>query len=282
MPNNFNFNIDLWLDKGLSMLGQLIVALLIFFIGKWVAKRIVRLVEKMMQRSRLDNTVSNFLGNILYGLMMVVIIMAALSKVGVNTTSVVAILGGAAVAVGLALQNQLSNFAAGVIIVLFRPISKGDMVEIDGYKGTVQNISLVNTRLSTLDNHEVVIPNSEITTKATINFTSLPTRRVPIVVGIGYNDDIKTAKDIMLSLAQNHELAFKDPAPAVVVTALGDSSVELTLTAWTSNADWWKLNCDLLEQIKYAMDDAGIEIPFPQRSVSVVGLDKLLDKGQAS
>lgn len=282
MPTNkFNINFDLWLDKSLDLLGHLLVALLIFFIGKWIAKKLVNLAEKMMQRSKLDETVANFLGNMLYGLMMVVIIMAALNKLGVNTTSVVAILGGAAVAVGLALQNQLSNFAAGVIIVLFRPINKGDLVEINGYKGRVQNISLVNTRLSTVDNHEIVIPNSEITTKATTNFTSLPTRRVPIVVGIGYGDDIKTTKDIILMLAQNHELVFKDPAPAVKVTALGDSSVELTLTVWTTNDDWWSVNCDLLEQIKYAMDEASIEIPFPQRSISVVGLDKLLAKQAA-
>lgn len=279
--NNLNILIDQWLNKGIIMLGQLIIALLIFFIGKWLVKKVVRLVDTMMQHSKLDKTVANFMGNILYGLLMAVVVMAALSRLGVNTNSVVAILGGATVAVGLALKDQLSNFAAGVIIVLFRPFNKGDMIEIKDNKGRVNDITLVNTRLTTLDNHEIVIPNSQITTTAVTNFSAMPTRRVQVVLGIGYGDDIKTAKDILLSLAQGHDLALKDPAPTVLVTDLGDSSVELTLTVWSANSDWWNLKCDLLEQAKYAMDNASIEIPFPQSSISVVGLDKLL-AGQKS
>lgn len=270
------FDVSSIVNSGLALLGKIVLALLIFFIGKWIAKKLVMLAEKMMGRGKLDNTVSNFLSNLLYGVLLVVVVLAALSKVGVNTTSVVAILGGAAVAVGIALKDQLANFAAGVMIVIFRPFNRGDYVEVNGKVGTVQQITLVNTRISTLNNHEIIIPNGEITTNATTNYTSLPNRRVDITVGIGYGADIKTAKDIMLSLAQAHELVFADPEPTIRVTNLGDSSVDLTLNVWTSNADWWTVNCDLLEQIKYALDDKAIEIPFPQRSLHVEGLEGLL------
>lgn len=249
---------------------NLLVAVIIFFVGNWMTKKIVQIAEKIMERSKLDDTITNFLGNLLYGLLMVVVIMAALGKLGVNTTSFAAIIGAATLAIGLSLQDQLSNFAAGVLIVIFRPFNRGDFVDINGLQGTVRDISLMNTRLMTLNNHEVIIPNSEVTTNATTNFTSLPSRRVDIPVGIGYGGDIKLAKDEILKVAISHDDVFVDPAPVVNVVGLGDNSVDLELRVWTSNNTWLQVQSDLLEGIKYKLDENRIEIPFPQRTVHIV------------
>lgn len=265
-------------NNALSLVVKVALAILIFVVGRWLAKKAVTVSHKMMLRSRLDDTVANFLGRLIYGVLLVVVVLAALSKVGVQTTSVVAILGGAAVAIGLSLKDQLSNFAAGIMIVTFRPFVRGDYVQISSYTGTVTDITLINTHLTTTNNHDIIIPNSDITTSAVTNYTALPNRRVDITVGIGYDADIKTAKNVMLSLAKNNPLAFTDPEPIVRVTNLGDNSVDLTLNVWTTNADWWTMQCDLLEQFKYALDDKKIDIPFPQRNVHVKGLDQMINQ----
>ena len=274
----FTVDIATLTNSALSVAAKVALALLIFIVGRWLAKKAVTFTHKMMTRSRLDETVANFLGRIIYGLLLVIVVLAALSKVGVQTTSVVAILGGAAVAIGLSLKDQLSNFAAGIMIVTFRPFVRGDYVQISSHTGTVTEITLVNTHLTTTNNHDVVIPNSSITTSAVINYTALPNRRVDITVGIGYDADIKTAKDVMLNLATSNPKAFTDPAPVIRVTNLGDNSVDLTLNVWTTNDDWWSMQCDLLEQFKYALDDNKIDMPFPQRSVHVKGLDQMINQ----
>ena len=273
----FTVDIVTLTNSALSVAAKVALALLIFIVGRWLAKKAVAFTHKMMTRSRLDETVANFLGRIIYGLLLVIVVLAALSKVGVQTTSVVAILGGAAVAIGLSLKDQLSNFAAGIMIVTFRPFVRGDYVQISSHTGTVTEITLVNTHLTTTNNHDVIIPNSSITTSAVINYTALPNRRVDITVGIGYDADIKTAKDVMLHLATSNPKAFTDPAPVIRVTNLGDNSVDLTLNVWTTNDDWWSMQCDLLEQFKYALDDNKIDMPFPQRSVHVKGLDQMIN-----
>lgn len=264
-------------DNALSVIFKIGLALLIFIVGRWLAKKVVTIINRIMVRSRLEATAANFLSRLLYGVLLVIVALAALSKVGVQTTSVVAILGGAAVAIGLSLKDQLSNFAAGIMIVTFRPFVRGDYVQISSYTGTVAEITLVNTHLTTINNHDVIIPNGDITTSAVVNYTALPNRRVDITIGIDYAADIKTAKNVMLALAKNNPLAFSDPEPLVRVTNLGDNSVDLTLNVWTTNADWWAMQCDLLEQFKHALDDNKIEIPFPQRSVHVKGLDMLVN-----
>ena len=208
---------------------------------------------------------------------MVVVVLAALNQLGVHTTSVVAILGGAAVAVGLSLKDQLSNFAAGIMIVMFRPFVRGDNVQISNHTGTITEITLVNTHITTINNHDIIIPNGDITTSAVINYTSLPNRRVDVTIGIGYDADIKVAKNIMLDLAKNNPIALLDPEPIVRVTNLGDNAVDLTLNVWALNGDWWSLQCELLEQLKYALDDNKIDIPFPQRSIHVEGLEQMVD-----
>lgn len=274
----FTVDVATLTNNALSLGMKVLLAILIFVIGIWLAKKAVSVAHKVMVRGRLDDTVASFLGRLLYGVLLVVVVLAALSKVGVQTTSVVAILGGAAVAIGLSLKDQLSNFAAGIMIVTFRPFVRGDYVQISSYTGTVTEITLVNTHLTTINNHDIIIPNSDITTSPVTNYTALPNRRVDITVGIGYDADIKTAKNVMLSLAQNNAMAFTDPAPIVRVTNLGDNSVDLTLNVWTTNADWWTMQCDLLEQFKQALDDEKIEIPFPQRSVHVKGLDQMINQ----
>ncbi|MGP9557440.1 mechanosensitive ion channel family protein [Psychrobacter sp. AOP7-A1-24] len=272
----FTVDVATLTSNALELVIKVALAIIIFIVGRWLAKKAVSFSDRLMTRSHLDQTVASFLSRLLYGVLLVVVVLAALSKVGVQTTSVVAILGGAAVAIGLSLKDQLSNFAAGIMIVTFRPFVRGDYVQILGHTGTVSEISLVNTHLTTTTNHDIIIPNGDITTSATVNYSSLPNRRVDITLGIGYDADIKTAKDIMIKLATDNPLSFADPAPIVRVTNLGDNSVDLTLNVWTTNDDWWSMQCDLLEQFKYALDDNKIDIPFPQRSVHVKGLDMLM------
>lgn len=255
---------------------RIIVALLIFVVGRWLTNKVVDFADRVMKRSHIDATAADFLARLLQGILLVVVVLAALNKVGVHTTSVVAILGGAAVAIGFSLKDQLSNFAAGIIIVTFRPFVNGDFVQISDYTGTVTEITLVNTHLTTINNHDVIIPNSDISTSAIINYTALPNRRVDVTVGIGYGENIKRAKDLILEVAAQNSLAFKDPKPVVRVTNLGDNSVDLTLNVWASNDDWWSLQCDILEEIKVAFDEHKIEIPFPQRSVHIEGLENLI------
>ncbi len=248
---------------------KIILALLIFFIGKYLAKKLANLAEKIMVKSKLDDTLVHFLGNVIFGLLMMLVIMASLNKLGVNTTSFVAIIGGASVAVGLALKNELSNFAAGVLIVLFRPFNKGDYVKIGEHEGNVTKIALINTSLMTINNHEVIIPNSKVTADSMVNYDSLPNRRTDIIVGISYNADIKTAKNLMLKVANEHELVFSDPEPTVIVKELNSSSVDLELRIWSVNTDWRQVTSDLRENIKYIFDDNNIEIPFPQQVVHI-------------
>lgn len=273
------------IHDGVELGINILLALLIFFVGKWVGKRVLTVVNRMLERSRLDQTVVNFLNNLLYGLMIVAVLLAALNKLGINTNSFVAVLGAAAVAIGMSLKDQLSNLAAGVMIVIFRPFGRGDYVEVGGQTGTVIDITLVNTRIRTPANHEIIIPNGDIMTNSSTNYTSLPKRRVDVLVGIGYHSDIQKAREAMLSVASRHDKILKHPAPNVRVTALSESSVDLTLYVWTENDDWFDVQCDLLEKVKYAFDESGVDIPFPNRTVhiqGVEGLSKLLQEQKSA
>lgn len=254
---------------------RVLVALLIFFIGKWIGSRLVNFAKMMMTRSRLDNTAANFLGNLLYGVMLAAVVLAALNKLGVNTNSFVAILGAAGVAIGISLKDQLSNLAAGLLIVIFRPFSKGDVVEIGGKTGVVLDITLVNTRIRSAHNHEIIIPNGDIMTNASTNFSSLPTRRVDIDVGISYQASIAHAKQVMIDVAKKHPLVLAEPKPEVFVMALADSSVNLSLRVWAENEHWLTVQSDLLEMVKDAFDQEHIGIPYPNRTVQIEGLSQL-------
>ncbi|WP_349678940.1 mechanosensitive ion channel family protein [Psychrobacter sp. UBA3962] len=274
----FTMDVATLTEGTFQLITRVILAILILVIGRWLAGKIVKVAYGIMNRSHLEATVASFLSRLLYGVLLIIVILAALSKVGLQTTSVVAILGGAALAVGLALKDQLSNFAAGILIVIFRPFVRGDYVQISSYTGTVTDITLINTHITTTNNHDVVIPNSDISTSAIVNYTSLPNRRVDITIGIGYDANIKEAKEVLLAVAKANPLAFTDPEPVVRVTNLGDNSVDLTLNVWTSNEDWWAMQCQLLEEFKIALDDNNIDIPFPQRKIHVSGLDSLVTK----
>ncbi len=274
----FTVDVATLTEGTIQLITRVILAILILIIGRWVAAKIVKVAYGIMNRSHLETTVANFLGRLLYGILLIIVILAALSKVGVQTTSVVAILGGAALAVGLALKDQLSNFAAGILIVIFRPFVRGDYVQISSYTGTVTDITLINTHITTINNHDVIIPNSDISTSAIVNYSSLPNRRVDVTVGIGYDANIKVAKEVLLAVAKANPLALTDPEPVVRVTNLGDNSVDLTLNVWTLNDNWWPLQCQLLEEFKIALDDNGIDIPFPQRKIHVSGLYRLVNK----
>ncbi len=252
-------------------------AILIFFIGKWLAKFLIRLIQKGMTRAHVDPTLIGFLGNVMYGLALTVVILAALGQVGIQTTSAAAILGGAALAVGLALKDQLSSFAAGVILIIFRPFRVGDQVEVGGTTGIVQEIKIIHTVMMTFDHQLVIVPNSNITTETITNYSHLPTRRVDLTIGIGYSSDLLLAKETLTRILTEEPLILPDPAPSVVVRDLSDNSVDFAVRGWVNTADWWGVRCALVEKIKLALDEQGIDIPFPQRSVHVEGLERIME-----
>ncbi len=250
-------------------------ALAIFLVGKWAAALLVRLLRKAMQRARMDETLSRFVGNVLYGLAMAVVVITALGKLGVETTSAAAILGGMALAIGLSLQGQLSSLAAGVILIVFRPFKRGDLVNVGGTLGLVDEIKIVHTVLKTLDNQVVYVPNSNITTSTITNFSALPTRRVDLTVGIAYGSDLRKAKQLLLALLTSEPRGLPTPAATVDVKELADNAVNFAVRLWVKTDDWWAVQCDLTERIKLMFDENGIDIPFPQRTVHVEGLQEL-------
>ncbi|MCK5808076.1 mechanosensitive ion channel [bacterium] len=246
---------------------KLLVALLIFLIGKWFAKKIQHYTQKVLLARKVDETIVKFAGNILYIALFAMVILAALSKLGIQTTSFVAIFGAAGLAIGLALQGSLSNFAAGFLMIIFRPFSVGDFIEGAGTLGVVQEIQVFTTILTTPDNKQVIIPNAQLTSGNIINYSSMGTRRIDLVVGIGYGDDIKAAKEIVMDVFKKDSRILKEPAPVVVVGELGDSSVNFNVRPWVNVSDYWGVYSDTLESIKYAFDEKGISIPFPQQDV---------------
>jgi small conductance mechanosensitive channel len=246
---------------------KLIAAILIYIVGKWVAKFIRKLLKKIMIKAKTDETLASFLGNIVYALLMIVVIIAALGKLGVDTGSFVALIAAAGLAVGFALQGSLSNFAAGVMIILFRPFKLGDYIEAGGTAGSVSEIMIFSTVLKTPDNKKVIVPNSSMTDGNIINYSASDTRRVDMVFGTGYDDDLRKAKALLEEIVTGHELVLKSPAPQVVVSELADSSVNFNVRPWVKTADYWTVNFDIQEQVKLKFDEAGISIPFPQQDV---------------
>jgi small conductance mechanosensitive channel len=262
--------IDYSVEYGL----KIIVALLIFLIGKWVARKISNGVERLMERAKVDETLNDLAGSVIYFSLLVVVIMMALETLGVKTTSFLAILGAAGLAVGLALKDTLSNIGAAVIILIFRPFKVGDYVGAGGAEGFVDKISLFTTTISPFDNRTIIVPNSSITNGNIINFSNKEQRRVDHVVGISYGDDIKKAKEVMYAVIAADERTLADPEPLVAVKELGDSSVNFTVRAWVKSEDYWATYFALIENIKLALDENGITIPFPQLDVHYDALEK--------
>jgi len=246
---------------------RLVVALLVLFIGKWIARKITNGVVRIMDRKEIDPTLINFIEGLLYYALLAAVIIAAAGQLGIETTSFLAILGAAGLAVGLALKDSLSNFASGVMLVLFRPFKVGDLVTAGGVTGKVQAISIFNTILHTPDNQKIIVPNSKITSDVITNVTANDTRRVDMVMGIGYEDDIDQAKALLTKLVTEHPKVLKSPAPTIAVSELADSSVNFIVRPWAKTEDYWDVYFELTESFKKAFDQAGISIPYPQQDV---------------
>jgi small conductance mechanosensitive channel len=246
---------------------KFIAAILIFIIGKWLARKLSDLILKLLEKNKVDVTLIGFIENITYYTLLIVVLIAAAGQLGINTTSFLTIVGAAGLAVGLALKDSLSNFASGVMLILFRPFRVGDVVSAGGVTGTVESITIFNTIFKTPDNQKVIAPNSGITGGIITNVTANPTRRVDMVAGIGYGDDITRAKEILTALVKADPRILTDPAPKIAVSELADSSVNFIVRPWVKTGDYWDVYFDLTEKIKITFDREGISIPYPQQDV---------------
>ena len=248
---------------------RLVTALLVFYFGR-MAARILRKVFNRAAATKLDDSLRKFSSSILYMLSMAVVVIAALDQLGVESTAAVAILGAAGLAIGLALQGSLGNFAAGFLLILFRPFKVGDFITAAGQSGTVDSVEVFTTTLITPDNRVIIVPNGQISSSSIINFSARDTRRIDLVIGIGYGDDIKQAKSVIEAIFEADERILAEPAPAVAVSELGESSVDLVVRPWVNRSDFWAVRCDITQTIKESFDKAGISIPFPQRDLHIV------------
>ena len=242
-----------------------VFALLIFFIGKWISKSVVKILGKALRKvGGVDETLVKFLENIVYYALLTVVIIAALNKLGIATTSFLAILGAAGLAVGLALKDSLGNFASGVMIVLFKPFKAGDSVVAGGVSGTVTEVTIFNTVFLTADNQKIIVPNSSITSGSITNVNANDTRRVDIVVAISYEDSIKNAKDVLTNIINSNPKVLKEKGFGISVTDLAETSVKLGVNVWAKSSDYGSLKAELLEEIKTKFDEVGITIPYPK------------------
>ncbi len=245
------------------------VALIILVVGMWVAKRLSLWLQRALTRAHVETTLSNFLRNVSYALLLVLVFVTALQKIGVPPTSLFAVLGAAGLAVGLALKDSLSNIASGVMLIVLRPMRDGDHVVVAGQEGIVDEIRIFQTRIRTFDERVVTVPNSTITTAPIVNYSTLPNRRLEITVGVGYGDDLRKAQDLLLQIAKGNPNILETPAPFVQVTNLGESTVDLMLFAYATNANFGAAKSVTLEQIRNQLLENGLNIPYPQRDLHV-------------
>ncbi|MFH2037655.1 MAG: mechanosensitive ion channel domain-containing protein [Candidatus Zixiibacteriota bacterium] len=253
---------------------KVVGALLILIIGRIVTGIIGSMIKKIMVKSKTDETLIGFFSSLIKVALMTFVIIAALGNLGVQTTSFVAIIGAAGIAVGFALQGSLANFASGVMIIIFRPFKAGDFVEAGGTTGSIEKIGIFSTFMKTPDNKEIIMPNSKITGETITNFSAKETRRVDMVFGISYDDNIKLAKDTLWEIINADERILKDPAPAVAVSELGESSVNLVVRPWVKTEDYWNVLFDTTEKVKLVFDEKGISIPYPQTDVHLHQVSK--------
>lgn len=251
------------------------VALLIFFVGRLVIKGVLAIVSKTLQKtSNVDVMLIDFVMSIAKALLSLVLIIVTLNQLGVDTTSLVALVGAAGLAVGLALKDSLQNFASGTMLLVLKPFKAGDFVEVAGVMGVVEKITIFNTIMRTGDNKEMIIPNGAIYSDSITNYSARETRRVDMVFGIGYDDDIKLAKEILQRLIAEDDRVLSEPEPVIALGELGASSVDFIVRPWVNSADYWKLKWDMNERVKTAFDEAGISIPYPQMDVHVHSEDE--------
>jgi len=246
---------------------KIIAALLIFIIGKWVANKLTAFIKSMMAKAQVDKTLVEFSESIIYFSLLLMVIIAALNQLGVNTTSFVAVFGAATLAIGLALQGSFSNIGAAVLIILFRPFKVGDVIEAAGVTGEVTDINLFSTIITPVDKRMVIVPNSSIISANITNFSNRATRRVDHIFGIGYDDDLKLAKETLLEIVNADKRILQEPAPFVAVNELADSSVNFVVRVWTKTEDYWDVHFEMLENVKLTFDAKGISIPYPQMDV---------------
>jgi small conductance mechanosensitive channel len=244
-------------------------ALAIFFIGKYVANILVNITGKILRKTGVDSILVNFIESLLKAVLLLFIIIAVLDRLGVNTTSLIAVMGAAGLAVGLALQSSLQNFAAGVMLLIFKPFKAGDFIQAGGIEGKVESINIFTSTLKTGDNREIIVPNGSIYSTTITNFSAKDTRRIDLIFGIGYNDDIRHAKTIIESVIKAEERILQDQECTIAVAELAESSVNLVVRPWVKSSDYWVVRFDLIENIKLAFDKNGISIPYPQMDVHI-------------
>lgn len=252
-------------DLALGMLPDIIKATLIFFIGLWAVRFINRIVHRFFEKKDYDLTLESFLQSFISLSLKGILFVLVITQLGVKSSSLVAVVGAAGLAIGLALQGSLANFAGGVLILIFKPFKVGDFIEAQGVTGTVKEISIFTTKLNTFGNQAAIIPNGHLSNHTIVNYNTEATRRDSITVGISYSSNIKTAKALLLKICHEHTDILKDPKPSVYVANLADSAVELSLRFWAKNEDFWEAHFYVIETLKVEFDKAGIEIPFPQR-----------------
>lgn len=254
---------------------KIVFALIIFILGRMIATLVVKGVKKVLTKRGLDEILVSFLTSILRWLLLLFVIVAALSQLGIDTTSLVALLGAAGLAIGLSLQDSLSNFASGVMLIIFRPFTKGDFVEAGGASGVVEKISIFTTTLTSPDNKEIIVPNGAIIGANIVNYSARATRRVDMVFGISYDDDLLKAKQVLKQILEEDDRILAEPAPVIALGELADSSVNFLVRPWVKTADYWGVYWDTTETVKLRFDEAGLSIPYPQ-------MDLHMDKPEAA
>lgn len=270
-------NFEEWLPKiqafSIEYGVLLLKAVAIFIIGRIVAKVLRNIADRVMKRGGMDDMLRKFLRNMLYSVLLTFVIIAAIGALGIQTASLVAVIGAAGLAIGLALQGSLANFAAGVLMIVFRPYKLGDLVNVAGTDGFVEEVEIFTTVLRLPDKTKIIIPNGQIMSDKIINYTEADKRRVELLVGIGYNDDIDQAREVILAAIKESEYVVDDPPPAVTVAELGDNSVNLAVRPWVKSDTYAPASHEITERVKKALDKAGINIPYPQRDVHIFNHD---------
>ena len=251
------------------------LAIVIFIVGRWLANTLTDVVARLLKKSRMDDMLISFVASITKTILLLFVAIAALNKLGIDTTSLIALLGAAGLAVGLALQNSLQNFAAGVMLIVFRPFKAGDFVELAGVAGVVENIGIFSSVLRTGDNRELIIPNGAIYGGIITNYSARSTRRVDMVFGVAYDDDLKAAKELLRSIILADDRVLSDPEPVVAVSELADSSVNFIVRPWVKSADYWPVLWDTTEKVKLEFDAQGLSIPYPQMDIHMPEKSKL-------
>ena len=268
--NDFQSFFGKFMDKIIGFLPSLIGAIIVLFVGVWICRLIRKFVRRLMVARSVDITIQNFVNELLRWVLYIILFLTVIQKIGVPVSSFLGALAAAGVAIGLALQGSLSNFAGGIMLLILKPFRIGDSIEAKGHLGTVERIGMFYTTIIKFGNERVIIPNGPLFSDNIINYSQNPTRRDNIIVGIGYGSDLKKAKEILYSLTQSCPTALQNPAPVVYVDELADSSVNFTLRVWSKTEHYWDTHFYLIEQIKLTFDKEGIEIPFPQRDVHII------------